>query len=146
MKVLSLLQPWASLVVMGHKTIETRRWTTGYRGKLLIHASSGKAGSILTQEPSVKKHINDFSLLPFGAIIGEVILADVIRLEDLSIDDNKLQRKAIEFGAFGAERKKYGWIFEDAVAYRKPIPAKGHLHLWDYPDELYEEDGDYRGW
>lgn len=39
MKVISLLQPWASLVILGHKKIETRSWNTKYRGDLLIHAS-----------------------------------------------------------------------------------------------------------
>lgn len=39
MKVISLRQPWALLVVLGHKKIETRSWKTTYRGDLLIHAS-----------------------------------------------------------------------------------------------------------
>jgi len=48
MKAISLLQPWATLVVTGVKTIETRSWGTKYRGPILIHASQGKAGSIFT--------------------------------------------------------------------------------------------------
>jgi hypothetical protein len=36
---LSLKQPWAALLVAGRKTIEVRRWTTGWRGRLLIHAA-----------------------------------------------------------------------------------------------------------
>ncbi len=39
MKAISILQPWASLVALGHKKIETRSWNTKYRGELLIHAS-----------------------------------------------------------------------------------------------------------
>ncbi len=38
MKVLTLHQPWASLVALGVKTIETRSWSTAYRGPLAIHA------------------------------------------------------------------------------------------------------------
>jgi hypothetical protein len=37
---LSLKQPWAALLVHGHKTIEVRRWPTARRGRILIHASS----------------------------------------------------------------------------------------------------------
>ena len=37
---LSLKQPWAALLVHGRKTIEVRRWPTGHRGPLLIHAAS----------------------------------------------------------------------------------------------------------
>ena len=42
MKVLSLLQPWATLVVLGAKKYEVRGWQTAYRGPLLIHASAKK--------------------------------------------------------------------------------------------------------
>lgn len=40
MKVLTLHQPWASLVALGVKTIETRSWSTQYRGPLAIHAAA----------------------------------------------------------------------------------------------------------
>ena len=36
---LSIKQPWAALVVRGLKTIEVRRWPTGRRGRILIHAA-----------------------------------------------------------------------------------------------------------
>jgi hypothetical protein len=39
MKALSLHQPWASLIGLGVKTIETRSWSTKYRGPLAVHAS-----------------------------------------------------------------------------------------------------------
>lgn len=41
MKVLTLKQPWATLVAEGIKKYEFRSWRTKYRGKLLIHAGSG---------------------------------------------------------------------------------------------------------
>ena len=40
MKASSLKQPWANLVACGYKTLETRTWTTGYRGELLICSSA----------------------------------------------------------------------------------------------------------
>lgn len=42
MKALTLTQPWATLVAIGAKRIETRSWSTSYRGDLLlIHAGTG---------------------------------------------------------------------------------------------------------
>jgi len=41
MKALSVRQPWAWLLVNGHKDIENRSWQNSFRGPLLIHA--GKA-------------------------------------------------------------------------------------------------------
>lgn len=40
MKAITLWQPWASLVALGVKTIETRSWSTSYRGQLFIHAAA----------------------------------------------------------------------------------------------------------
>ena len=42
MKVLSLTEPYATLIKNRIKTIETRSWKTNYRGKLYIHASKTK--------------------------------------------------------------------------------------------------------
>src|SRR5580765_8422282 len=39
MKILSLHQPWASLVAIGAKRYETRSWKTDYRGPIAIHAA-----------------------------------------------------------------------------------------------------------
>ena len=41
MKVLTLKQPWASLVANGYKVYEFRSWKTNYRGEILIHAGCG---------------------------------------------------------------------------------------------------------
>src|SRR3546814_21127441 len=38
-KAISLWQPWASAIALGHKSIETRHWPTKYRGELAIHAA-----------------------------------------------------------------------------------------------------------
>jgi hypothetical protein len=82
MKVLSLLQPWATLVVLGVKQIETGSWSTAHRGPLLTHASKGKAGEVFSQEPLFKKYIPDFKQLPFGYIIGRVTLTDINKNQD----------------------------------------------------------------
>ena len=37
-KALSVRTPWAWLIVAGHKDVENRTWTAGYRGPLIIHA------------------------------------------------------------------------------------------------------------
>lgn len=43
MRALTLHQPWASLIAIGEKTIETRSWSTQYRGPLAIHAAKRRA-------------------------------------------------------------------------------------------------------
>ena len=136
MRVLSLLQPWASLIVMGIKTIETRRWQTAHRGPLLIHASQRKAGAMIAAEPPIARHIPDFSKLPLGAIIGQVTLTDIILVNDLHLSKTAIAQQSLELNTFGDETlNRYAWLLEDAIMFDKPIPARGHLHLWAYPIE-----------
>lgn len=55
MRALTLHQPWASLVAVGVKTIETRGWSTTYRGPLLIHAAK-------TMPPYSKQYVKGTTL------------------------------------------------------------------------------------
>jgi hypothetical protein len=44
LKALTLTQPWATLVAIGQKRIETRSWSTPYLGPIAIHAAKGFPG------------------------------------------------------------------------------------------------------
>ena len=137
MKVLSLLQPWASLVVMGVKKIETRSWQTSYRGALLIHASLGKTGGLISKEPPFIKYIPDFKSLPFGAIIGKVVLEHILPVESFYFSDTVMNQLSLEEKAFGDYTKgRYGWILSEPILFNKPIPIKGTLGLWEYNGQL----------
>lgn len=89
-KALTLHQPWASLVALGVKTVETRSWATSYRGRLLIHA-----GRRMTYGPigvyGVKRYTGEPLLLfpygpmgraevplPLGAVVASCTLADCV--------------------------------------------------------------------
>ena len=90
-KVLSLTQPWASLVAIGMKKIETRKWATSYRGKLLIHAAAGlgpvggirELYELCECEPfhSALRGQDLPHMLPRGAIVAVCRLADVARVD-----------------------------------------------------------------
>lgn len=56
-KVLSVRQPYASLICYGIKKAENRTWKTDYRGKLLIHAS-GDNMSFFNMEAMPQKFMN----------------------------------------------------------------------------------------
>lgn len=99
MKFLTIRQPWASLIAVGAKTIETRPFSTEYRGLLAIHA--GKAHPIegLTlgnwsvsatwppylclwggdhgQLDMVERHT-----MPLGAVVAVCDLVDVVPMID----------------------------------------------------------------
>jgi len=136
MYAISLLQPWATLVIIGAKTIETRSWSTRHRGEILIHASQGKAGEIFCDDPPFKKYIANFKKLPFGAIIGKVTIDKILRVEDFDLTDTDMNTLTMEEKAFGDYSSgRYGWLLLDPVQFIKPIPARGMPGLWKFNNE-----------
>lgn len=81
MKALSILQPWAWLIVNGHKDVENRGWHTPYRGKFLVHAGK-KYGPRLHRDDA--EHFKDcygidlppFDQIQLGGIVGEAVILD----------------------------------------------------------------------
>lgn len=72
MKVLTIKEPWASLIIEGYKKYEFRSWKTTYRGKILIHAG-------LNIEKDMLERFKDYELNCIkGAIIGEAELVDCV--------------------------------------------------------------------
>lgn len=139
MYAISLLQPWATLVVIGAKTIETRSWSTRHRGPILIHASQGKAGGIFSEDLTFKKYIPDFKALPFGSVIGSVHIDTILRVEDFDISDAAMNTLSMEEKAFGDYSSgRYGWVLTDPVAFKKPIPARGMPGLWRFNTDLLD--------
>lgn len=149
MKVISLLQPWASLVVLGHKKIETRSWNTKHRGPVLIHASKAwkpEQEKLLEQYHFSTTLQNEQSriILPFGKILGVVDIVDVAPTSHyLSLFGDRTKtglsaqldaEKEQTFGDYSPGR--YGWLLANARAFKEPIPAKGQLGLWDYDIDL----------
>jgi hypothetical protein len=122
---------------MGLKTIETRSWATRHRGMILIHASLGKSGSIFASQKPFQRHITNFDALPFGAIIGAVIISDIIPVTDTGLAENTLAQLTMEEKAFGDYSVgRYAWLLNDAVMFERPIPARGMLNVWEYKGAL----------
>src|SRR5205085_10340736 len=83
MKILTVRQAYASLIVAGHKTLEWRNWRTSYRGPLLILAAKQRDRSV--PEEQVRALLGCASEeLPIGGIIGLVQLVDILRREQVA--------------------------------------------------------------
>lgn len=133
MKAISLMQPWASLVTHGVKTVETRSWSTKHRGELLIHASGGY---MLPSEPLLKRFRKKIPLeLPSMAIIGKVNLRDVIKAKDFIRQNEELGFHDLIMdesilGDLSGER--FAWLMDEPVIFDEPVPAKGKLCIWEF--------------
>lgn len=136
MKALSMLQPWAQLVVVGAKQFETRSWSTPYRGPLAIHASKGftrETAKLVMQCEPFKAVLSEagfplLSLMPRGAIIAVVNLVDVVPAPS-ALERARNVFLETAFGDFSKGR--FAWIFDNVRALARPIPAKGMLGLWE---------------
>ena len=53
MKVISIKEPFATLIMNGSKLIETRSWKTNYRGELYIHVSGKSLAKEYLKNPYV---------------------------------------------------------------------------------------------
>jgi hypothetical protein len=91
LRALSIMQPWAWLIVNGYKDIENRSWSTGFRGQLLIHAGKKldkyAAYDVLSGvHPLTRKSFpfpapkNDD--LHLGGIVGEAEIVDCVEQSD----------------------------------------------------------------
>ncbi|MCR4376330.1 MAG: ASCH domain-containing protein, partial [Acidobacteria bacterium] len=84
MKSLTLIQPWATLVAIGEKRIETRSWFTNYRGPLAIHAARSfpkDAQVFALTNRHARRIFEERDLagrIPLGAIVATCRLVDCL--------------------------------------------------------------------
>ncbi len=102
MKAISLKQPWANLVASGQKTIETRTWSTTYRGPLLIVSSKSPP------------------IAPAGFALA---VAELIDCRPMNKADEAEARCKFYEGAFALVLAHIG-----AIA---PIPVRGAHRIFD---------------
>jgi uncharacterized protein (UPF0264 family) len=124
---LSIKQPWAALLVHGHKTIEVRRWSTLRRGRILIHAAR-----IADDRPEAWAHITP-ALAPTtklrGGIIGEAELVGCTAYPSHAAFARDRAKHLNEPDWFVAPAL-YGFVFEGAL----PLPFRrctGSLHFFE---------------
>ena len=130
MKALSLTQPWATLVASGRKQIETRSWSTRYRGPLFIHAAKTFPGYAKTFACEVYGNPALIPYMPLGALVARVYLLDVRTTEYMSTRITTEERR---YGDYTPGR--FAWIISNIESI-EPLPCKGALGLWEVPEEL----------
>jgi hypothetical protein len=128
MKVLTIKEPWATLIINGIKEYEFRTWKTNYRGKLLIHAGKGKE---INMFPLFKDYNLNYS---YGEIIGEVALVDCI-LVDEKMDKELKQKNKKVYG--NNHVGDYAWKLANPIIYKDKIKINGKLGLWNYNEKEF---------
>jgi len=123
---LSIRQPWAWLIVNGHKNIENRDWSTVFRGRFLVHA-----GQTMTRPQ-------------YEDVVTQLLLANIL-LSVPSFEDLRAQCGGFvgwsrvtdcvrEHPSQWKQPDSYGFVLADSM----PIPFvpwKGRLGWFNVPEE-----------
>jgi hypothetical protein len=140
MYALSVSQPWASLLILGIKRLETRCWHTAHRGPLLIHASRNfpRAGRMLCAHEPIRAAlaaagVEHWRQLPLRAVLGTCDLVDCVRAEEAG----ELPTMERLLGDFAPGR--WLWRVANPSRWTVPVPYRGRLGLFEIPDSLLEQ-------
>lgn len=138
-KVISLWQPWASLIAFGAKEYETRSWAHKYRGRIAIHAAKTRDNlTVVYQQPFYdaligKGWYSEPEDLPLGAIVAIAELTAIYRADELF---PKISEQEQAFGMYGAGR--FAWRLQNVKPLDVPFSIAGKQGLWDWdvPDNI----------
>jgi hypothetical protein len=149
-KALTLTQPWATLVAIRAKHIETRSWATSYRGPLAIHAA--KVPDHYMMERVRREGIVEANQpIPTGMVVATARLVDVVPTQGRA--SNRLRYvglpiqggwEATPFGFYSASTDewpfgdfspdRWAWLLADVEPLPAPVAAKGARGLWDWQE------------
>lgn len=124
LRALSVKQPWASLIATGKKTIETRIWSTEFRGDLLI-CSSKKIDTY-----SMKAFDNDLFSFDIEMEFPTGVALCLVELYDCRVMTMADEEKAL-CSVYGDGRWKARSFFLRKIRRIKPIPIIGELGIFD---------------
>jgi len=120
-------QPWAELIVSGNKPIEIRRWETGYRGRIWIHAPQ-HLDEALDQKFGLRNLFR-------GGYVGSAELTSVERIDERRWEAWRGQH--LDPGHFQPDL--YAWVLAYPRRLRQPVAGPGALGLFRVPEEILDK-------
>ena len=126
MKVITIREPFATLIKDKVKIYETRSWKTNYRGEIYIHAAKAKskASNASIASTYLKSRENP------EHIICKCLLKNCIYMDENFINEVKKNKEEYNSGHY--EVGRYAWQLEVIEVLEEPIYAKGQLDIWNF--------------
>lgn len=123
MKVITLKQPWATLVAEGIKEYEFRSWRYNFRGEILIHAGAGIDKDAMKQVESLNLEY------PQKKIIAKVTIEDCLELND-RINKEICSSNPMVYG--NKKRTGFVWKLKNAKKINVDKTISGKQGIWNY--------------
>jgi hypothetical protein len=142
MKAITVRQPWAALLVLGLKRIETRGWKTNIRERIAVHAAAGppdpRAVAGLTLIPRFAEILRPYVKdgFPLGCVLGSVFLADCLPIDELC---GTRYATYAEVAAGDWRPGRFGWIMENPVLFETPFRQAGSQGFWEWRPQYLRE-------
>jgi hypothetical protein len=136
LKVLSMWEPWASLVAGGYKRFETRSWATSYRGPVVIHATKMVDEAFFANVFTWMALMDYCSpkQLPLGCAIA---IVDLMCIHEADAVRDKISWRELHFGNYESGRKI--WEFQNVRRLPEPVPMRGHQWLFSISRNQYPQ-------
>lgn len=132
--VITLYQPWATWIMRGWKTIETRthnKFASLIHTTILIHAGLTTDAAAINNPYLTKEQLmHEPDEMINGFILGSAYV-DATGL--LSGDDYENKSALIE------TTDRYGLFLKDVKKFDEPIPVKGEMGIWYFDMERKEK-------
>lgn len=147
MRALSLTQPWATLVAIGAKKVETRSWPAPRHvigDRILIHAAKRfplDCQELMRVEPfrsalayhGITADNETQVTVPRGAIVASAVIAECMPTSVVALSRG-LDPTELAFGDYSPGR--YALFLRDVRPLREPILARGALGFWWVPTDV----------
>lgn len=151
MTALTLHQPWATLMAIGAKSIETRSWSTPYRGLLAIHASSRWSMALASMNERIARDLFDLGWCDHARVLfgntadvldpglllnpaycrGRIVCIVYLHaVYPITIEYQVPPRPECDHGDFSTGR--YAWHTQLVHRFDDPPRAIGRRQLWEW--------------
>ena len=141
-RAISLMQPWATLMAIDAKRVETRSWSTNFRGWVAIHTSKRfpmECRALCYRMPFARA-LSEYNIpedLPRGQIIAVTEIIGCRRTDGVKYrtDLSEMERA---FGDYSPGR--YAIFTAGVRRLKTPITIRGALSIWRLPSPIMEHD------
>ena len=160
MYAITLHQPWASLIALGIKTVETRTWPAPVRligQNIAVHAAKQVAGEPgpAIDAAMVRSMGEDWrSVIPAGMVVATATLAGMARVERVNLVPNyathepgteagcaagRGESRIDPWGDFSPGR--WLWFLTEVRPLPEPVPAIGRQTFWRWDAAMMDTVG-----
>lgn len=139
MKALTIMQPYASAIIAGHKRFETCKWKPGKTKNFILHAGRKEVNAI--DNRFIQQRVDNWPMgyqLPTGKALGIVRIIkcfDALDVYHDQLNPNPSPATELELQLGNYNGLHFAWELEVVEVFDKPIDTIGQQRFWNWYDK-----------